>query len=86
MLDQQLKHLPRQWKKCYKAMTINVGGGDDYCDMVYLERKLLEEYTEYQRARNDPNGMAHLELVDLANICMMIFHRRVNPQCEHLMQ
>ena len=55
-----------------------VGWGEGHCDMAYLEQKLLEEYTEYQRSRNDPIGMAHLELVDLANICMMLYHRRLN--------
>ena len=41
-----------------------------YCKLGFLEGKLQEEVNEYQNSE-DPD-----ELIDIANICMMIYNRR----------
>jgi hypothetical protein len=40
-----------------------------YCDPVFLEKKLVEEFHEWETDRNP------YELVDLANLCMMVWSR-----------
>ena len=50
------------------------------CDMKYLEDKLKEELKEYQDA-NRPLAKAE-ELVDIANICMMLYNRHIDIWAE----
>ena len=47
--------------------------GDSWktCDIEFLENKLIEEFEEYQKTRNKH------ELVDIANICMFLFNRKI---------
>ena len=47
--------------------------GDSWkdCDIVYLENKLVEEIEEYQKDY-EPH-----ELVDIANMCMMLWNRKM---------
>lgn len=51
--------------------------GDSWvtCDLEYLEKGLMDEIGEYELAER-PLHKAE-ELVDIANICMMLFHRHV---------
>ena len=42
-----------------------------WCDIEFLENKLHEEYNEWKES-----GDKH-ELVDIANICMMLFNRKL---------
>ena len=43
------------------------------CNLGYLEKKLVEEYKEWK----DGTVLlpAKVEVIDVANICMMLFHR-----------
>ena len=45
------------------------------CNLEYLEKKLVEEYKEWK----DGNVLCPLknEVVDIANVCMMLFHRYI---------
>ena len=46
------------------------------CDIEFLEDKLLEEIGEY--LDESRHGKKSQELVDVANICMMLYHRHFN--------
>jgi len=43
------------------------------CKVEYLEKKLVEEYKEWQDITMGCN--AKDEVIDIANICMMLYHR-----------
>ena len=49
----------------------NKGDSWKWCDIDFLKNKLKEEFREYQES-----GDKH-ELVDIANICMMLFNREL---------
>jgi len=57
--------------------------GDSWvnCDIEYLEKKLMDEIGEYEIAER-PLHKAE-ELVDIANMCMMLFHRHLDICCEN---
>ena len=42
-----------------------------YCQIGFLEHKLEEEIEEYKHGGRNPD-----ELIDIANICMMLWNRR----------
>ena len=54
----------------------NASKGDSWktCDFGFLERKLVEEFSEFMSIRNR-SIKDREELVDIANICMMLFLR-----------
>ena len=41
-----------------------------FCDLKFLEDKLDKEYNEWIESKNEN------ELIDIANICMMLFFRK----------
>ena len=43
------------------------------CKLDYLEKKLVEEYKEWKDGTKGIPAMD--ELVDIANVCMMLYHR-----------
>ena len=43
------------------------------CKLSYLEKKLIEEYKEWNDAGKE--CPAKNEVIDIANVCMMLFHR-----------
>jgi len=47
--------------------------GDSWkdCDIEFLENKLVEEYNEWKDSKDKH------ELVDIANICMMLYNRKL---------
>ena len=47
--------------------------GDSWktCDIEFLENKLIEEFEEYQESKDKH------ELIDIANICMFLFNRKL---------
>lgn len=47
------------------------GNSWKWCDIEFLKDKLLEEFDELQKT-----GDKH-ELVDIANVCMMLFNRKL---------
>lgn len=49
--------------------------GDSWvtCDITFLEGKLREEIAEYYKEEGSMKSTR--ELVDIANICMMLYHR-----------
>ena len=49
--------------------------GDSWktCDLNHLQKKLLEEFAEY--IYPDEECFVDAELIDIANICMMLYHR-----------
>lgn len=49
----------------------NKGESWKWCDVDFLKGKLKEEFEEYQ-----DSGDKH-ELVDIANVCMMLFNREL---------
>ena len=56
--------------------------GDSWidCNINYLENKLLEEIGEY--LDESRHGKKSQELVDIANMCMMLHHRHFNIWAE----
>ena len=52
--------------------------GDSWatCDIEFLEDKLLGEIKEY--LDESKHGKKSRELIDVANICMMLYHRHFN--------
>ena len=50
------------------------------CDIQFLENKLKEEFEEYEDA-NRHSAKAE-ELVDIANICMMLYNRHIEVWAE----
>lgn len=55
--------------------------GDSWitCDIEFLEDKLGEELEEYLKTKNDAQFYRSAqELVDVANICMMLHHRYID--------
>ena len=56
--------------------------GDSWvtCDIEFLEKKLREEIEEYHKGEGRMKS-AH-ELVDIANVCMMLYHRHVDEWAE----
>lgn len=42
------------------------------CEVEFLENKLIEEYKEWRSSTIEP---AKKEIIDIANICMMLHHR-----------
>jgi len=54
---------------------INIYKKDSWktCKVEYLEKKLVEEYKEWQDITMGCN--AKDEVIDIANICMMLYHR-----------
>jgi len=58
------------------------GWGETQCDIPYLERRLHEELTEYSVAKDygATGSVPEKELVDVANFCMMLYHRLLNNQ------
>lgn len=56
--------------------------GDSWttCEIDFLENKLLEEIKEYL---DEPrHGKKSQELGDIANVCMMLYHRHFNLWAE----
>ena len=52
------------------------GWGEKQCSIEYLERRMIEEYTEYMGHRTCETGNTpEWECVDIANFAMMLFHR-----------
>jgi len=49
----------------------NKGDSWKSCEIDFLKDKLIEEFDEYQSS-----GNKH-ELVDIANVCMMLFNREL---------
>lgn len=51
--------------------------GDSWvtCDIKFMEDKLMEEINEYYAEKGDMKRAK--ELVDIANICMMLYHRHM---------
>ena len=43
------------------------------CKLDYLEKKLVEEYKEWKEGTTLCPAKA--EVIDISNICMMLFHR-----------
>lgn len=56
--------------------------GDSWatCDINFLENKLLEEIKEYLDEQR--HGRKSEELADIANVCMMLYHRHFNLWAE----
>ena len=52
--------------------------GDSWavCDIKFLENKLFEEIKEY--LKESKHNKKSQELVDIANVCMMLYHRHLN--------
>lgn len=46
------------------------------CDIDYLENKLFEEINEY--LEDSRHGRKSEELIDIANVCMMLHHRHLD--------
>jgi len=51
------------------------GWDDSLNDMSFLEKKLDEEYLEWRNIEGEKSDKFLLELVDISNICMMLFSR-----------
>ncbi|KKN50936.1 hypothetical protein LCGC14_0628010 [marine sediment metagenome] len=52
------------------------GWGENKCSIAYLERRLLEEYTEYQgQVSCETGNTPEWECVDISNFAMMLYHR-----------
>lgn len=61
------------------------GWGKDKCSQDYLERRIIEEFAEYLGSKSCETGnVPEWELVDIANFCMMLYHRLLdNESCQH---
>ena len=58
------------------------GWGEEQCPIDYLETRLLEEFAEWEKARKDTFFEPVDELLDIANFCMMLYHRYLdNKSC-----
>lgn len=59
------------------------GWGEDKCSLEYLERRIVEEFAEYLGSKSCETGnVPEQELVDMANFCMMLYHRMLdNESC-----
>ncbi len=61
------------------------GWSPDNCSEGYLEDKLEGEMGEYFAIKNKERAGKDLdELVDIANFCMMLYHRRLINEVEHI--
>jgi len=81
--NKQLNALDRDVEKFAEAMTLVLSEhadekGDSWkrCDIAFLQAKLQEEVKEYQDASGSFRKAQ--ELVDIANFCMMLYHRHVD--------
>ena len=57
--------------------------GDSWkdCEIDYLRKKVIEEFSEWSMTaicEEEDYELESMELIDLANICMMLYHRRTS--------
>jgi len=71
--EEGLKQFVEQMK--LKLDTNQKKKGDSWvtCDVKFLEEKLRGEITEYYEEEGSMKSAQ--ELVDIANVCMMLYHR-----------
>lgn len=73
--EEGLKLFVEQMKLKLDLKQENKGDSWVTCDVRFLMRKFGEETREYFDAENDMECAK--ELVDIANVCMMLYHRHI---------
>ena len=80
-MDENIETFAREMDKVYSLHKPKKGDSWKDCDIKYLQDKLIAEHREWIAAvssehigTGDTEQTAR-ELVDIANMCMMLFHR-----------
>jgi hypothetical protein len=74
--EQALKEFTEAMKLTLDEHQNKKGDSWNCCDLRFLENKLIEEINEYHEEKK-PLAKAE-ELVDIANICMMLYIRHID--------
>jgi hypothetical protein len=75
-MEDEINIFTNKMKEKYNEKVISYGHSWKTCDIDFLEQRLIGEFVEYIKSGNPK------ELLDIANVCWMIYARKKEPKGE----
>jgi hypothetical protein len=88
-MDENIESFAKEMDKVYSFHKPKKGESWKDCTIKFLQDKLVEEHLEWLKASSgeltglNDKDLSAKELVDIANVCMMLYHRLKQPKCAH---
>lgn len=75
-MEEEVKIFVEKMKEKYNDKVQQYGDSWKYCEIEFLDNRLTGEFVEYVKSGNPK------ELLDIANVCWMIYARKKEPKGE----